>query len=169
MASSSTALFSQTAFGGLSVLPFYVEFLMRSVLLAAVLAAGLPVVARANIPLEQVSFQPQVKGLGCLKPKTLAMVRELIAKIGPIMITSTCGGRHARRSQHYVGKAIDFRPLATSARKAVAAAKQIEAAGGVGSYPNGVVHVDVGDRELAWYGHKRARRQIAYASYGRRR
>lgn len=95
------------------------------------------------------------------------MVKELVAKIGPIKITSTCGGRHARNSQHYRGKAIDFRPLATSSRKAVAVAKSLESTGGVGSYPNGIVHVDVGDLEISWYGHKRSRR-AAYARLARR-
>ncbi|WP_181832729.1 DUF882 domain-containing protein [Bosea caraganae] len=96
------------------------------------------------------------------------MIRELVAKIGPIQITSTCGGRHARRSQHYSGNAVDFRPMATSARKAVAVAKALESTGGVGSYPNGVVHVDVGDREISWFGHKRARTRLAYAGRSRR-
>lgn len=136
---------------------------MRNVLLAALLAAGLPQIAQANIPVEQVSFQPQVKGLSCLKPATLAMVKELIAAIGPIQITSTCGGRHARRSQHYLGKAIDFRPLTTSARRAAKAARAIESVGGVGTYSNGLVHVDVGERELAWHGKRKSRRQVAYA------
>jgi len=137
---------------------------MRNILLVAVLAAGLPQVAQANLPTEHVSFQPQVRGLTCLKPETLAMVKELIAAIGPIQITSTCGGRHARRSQHYLGKAIDFRPLTTSARRAAQAARAIEAVGGVGTYSNGLVHVDVGDRELAWHGKRKSRRQVAYAS-----
>lgn len=141
---------------------------MRKVALAALFAACCPVASSfaADAPLEKISFQPQVKGLGCLKPETLAMIKELIASIGPIQITSTCGGRHARHSQHYRGKAIDFRPLATSPRKAAAAAKAIEAVGGVGTYSNGLVHVDVGEREIAWYGHKRSRR-LAYAGSGR--
>lgn len=139
---------------------------MRKVALAALFAACWSVSpSLANVPLEQISFQAQVKGLGCLKPETLAMIKELVAKIGPIQITSTCGGRHARHSQHYRGNAIDFRPLATSPRKAAAAAKAIESVGGVGSYPNGLVHVDVGDRDIAWYGHKRSRR-LAYAGRG---
>jgi uncharacterized protein YcbK (DUF882 family) len=125
------------------------------------------VAAWANTPPEKISFQPQVKGTSCLKPETLAMISELVAKIGPIQITSTCGGRHARRSQHYSGKAIDFRPLAASTRAAVAAAKALDATGGVGSYPGGLVHVDVGEREHSWFGHKRGRRQ--YAQAGRRR
>lgn len=136
---------------------------MRQLVSAVIIAACLPVVAHANVPLEQISFQPQVKGLGCLKPEAVAMIKELIAKIGPIQITSTCGGRHARHSQHYRGNAIDFRPLATSTRKAVAAAKALQSTGGVGSYPNGVVHADVGEREASWYGHKRANRRLAYA------
>ncbi|HEY5795579.1 MAG TPA: DUF882 domain-containing protein [Bosea sp. (in: a-proteobacteria)] len=90
------------------------------------------------------------------------MIKELTDKIGPIQITSTCGGRHARRSQHYSGNAIDFRPLATSARKAVAVAKSLESTGGVGFYPNGIVHVDVGDLEISWFGHTRGNRRLAY-------
>lgn len=138
---------------------------MQRLIATAFAVACLPTLAWADI--SYVSFQPQVKGLGCLKPEAVAMVKELVAKIGPIQITSTCGGRHARRSQHYSGKAIDFRPLATSARKAVAAAKALESTGGVGSYSNGIVHVDVGDREISWYGHKRSRR-LAYAGRSRR-
>ncbi|WP_210203878.1 DUF882 domain-containing protein [Bosea sp. 124] len=126
------------------------------------MTVALPVFAHADSAIKQVSFQPQVRGLGCLKPDTVAMIKELTDRIGAIQITSTCGGRHARHSQHYRGKAIDFRPLATSARKAVAVAKTLDATGGVGSYPNGIVHVDVGDRELSWFGHKRASRRYAY-------
>lgn len=140
---------------------------MRQFVLAAMLVACCPAISRADASLQQVSFQPQVKSLRCLKPEAVAMVRELVAKIGPIKITSTCGGRHARNSQHYRGKAIDFRPLATSTRKAVAVAKSLDNTGGVGSYPNGIVHVDVGDLEISWYGHKRSRR-VAYARLGRR-
>ena len=135
---------------------------MRCIVAAVILTVSMPVLASADSPIEKVSFQPQVKGMGCLKSEAVAMVKELIDKIGPIQITSTCGGRHARHSQHYSGKAIDFRPLATSARKAVAVAKALESTGGVGSYPNGIVHVDVGDRELSWFGHKRASRRYAY-------
>ena len=137
---------------------------MRRVVLAALVAASVPVYAQANAPIEKVSFQPQVKGLACLKPEALAMIKELVAQIGPIQITSTCGGRHARRSQHYRGNAIDFRPLATSPRKAAAAARALASVGGVGSYSNGLVHADIGERELSWYGHKRSR----YASVGKR-
>ncbi len=139
---------------------------MRCIGMAVIFTVSVPVLARADSAIEQVSFQPQVKGLRCLKAETVAMIRELVEKIGPIQITSTCGGRHARNSQHYKGKAIDFRPLATTPRKAAAVAKTLDAVGGVGSYSNGLVHVDVGDREIAWYGKKRSRR-LAYAGRGR--
>lgn len=137
---------------------------MRRVVLAALVAASVPVYAQANTTIDKVSFQPQVKGLACLQPETLAMIKELVAQIGPIQITSTCGGRHARNSQHYSGRAIDFRPVATSARKAAAAARALASVGGVGTYSNGLVHADVGAREVSWYGHKRSR----YASASKR-
>ncbi len=140
---------------------------MRCIVMAVIFTVSVPVLARADSAIEQVSFQPQVKGLRCLKAETVAMIRELVEKIGPIQITSTCGGRHARNSQHYSGKAIDFRPLATTPRKAAAVAKTLEAVGGVGSYSNGLVHVDVGDRQLAWYGVKRSHRRFAYNPRGR--
>lgn len=135
---------------------------MRCIVAAVIFTVSVPVLARAEPVIQQVSFQPQVKSLRCLKPETVAMIRELVEKIGAIEITSTCGGRHARHSQHYSGKAIDFRPLATTPRKAAATAKTLDAVGGVGSYSNGLVHVDVGDRQLAWYGIKRASRRYAY-------
>jgi len=133
-------------------------------MLLACVSAFLPAVALADEPIQKISFQPQVKGLGCLKPETRSMITALIDKIGPIQITSTCGGRHARHSQHYLGLAIDFRPMAVSARKAAAAARSLEIVGGVGTYSNGLVHADVGQREASWYGHKRSR----YASAAKR-
>ncbi len=126
-------------------------------MLLACLSAFLPAVALADEPIQKISLQPQVKGLGCLKPEARAMITELVAKIGPIQITSTCGGRHARHSQHYLGRAIDFRPLATSSRKAAAAARSLASVGGVGTYSNGLVHADVGAREASWHGYKRSR------------
>ena len=135
---------------------------MRLLMTAVFIAASVPAIA-ADVAAAKISFQPQVKGAACLKREMLAMIDDLVAKIGPIQITSTCGGRHARRSQHYSGKAIDFRPLATSARKTAAVARSLGSVGGVGTYSNGLVHADVGDRELSWHGYKRAKRRYAYA------
>lgn len=136
---------------------------MRQFVLATLIVAGSSALSHAEGSLDKISFQPQVKGLSCLKSETRAMIRELVEKIGPIQITSTCGGRHARNSQHYRGKAIDFRPLATTPRKAAAVARSMDSIGGVGSYSNGLVHVDVGERQLSWFGHKRAKRRLAFA------
>lgn len=136
---------------------------MRSIVAAVILTISMPVLAHADASIEKVSFQPQVRGLGCLKPEAIAMIKELTDKIGPIEITSTCGGRHAKRSQHYSGNAIDFRPRATSARKAAAVAKTLDNVGGVGTYSNGLVHVDVGDLQISWFGRKGgANRRLAY-------
>ena len=131
---------------------------MRRLMLLAFALSLLPRAASADVPIDKISFQPQVKNLHCLKPETVAMITDLVAKIGPIEITSTCGGRHARHSQHYAGRAIDFRPLETTPRKAAAAARSLEAVGGVGTYSNGLVHADVGAREASWHGHKRSTR-----------
>ena len=136
---------------------------MRSIVADVILTVSMPVLAHADSSVKQVSFQPQVKGLGCLKPAAVAMIKELTDKIGPIQITSTCGGRHARHSQHYSGNAIDFRPLATSTRKAAAVAKTLDNIGGVGTYSNGLVHADVGELQISWYGRKRGNnRRLAY-------
>lgn len=140
--------------------------MMRRSSLLAFVFGFLPAAAFADIPAQKISFQLQVKGLHCLKPETLAMISELVAKIGPIQVTSTCGGRHARHSQHYSGNAIDFRPLATSPRKAAAAARSLASVGGVGSYSNGLLHADVGEREISWYGHKRSRYAAAQKRSG---
>lgn len=141
--------------------------MMRRSSLLALVFGLLPVAAFADTPSQKISFQPQVKGLHCLKPETVAMISELVARIGPIQVTSTCGGRHARHSQHYSGKAIDFRPLATSPRKAAAVARSLASVGGVGSYSNGLLHADVGEREISWYGHKRSRYAAAASKRSR--
>lgn len=117
----------------------------------------------------QISFQPQVRGLGCLRPAARAMVYNLVARIGPIIVTSTCGGRHAHNSQHHRGNAIDFRPLRTTPRGAVAALRGMPEVGGIGSYSNGLVHADVGERKLAWHGRGGRGRGRAYAYNGRSR
>lgn len=114
-----------------------------------------------------VSFQPQVRGLGCLQPRARAMISHLTARIGPIQITSTCGGRHVHNSQHYRGNAIDFRPRSASVGAALAALRSMPEVGGIGSYPGGLIHADVGTREASWYGHRGFRAQ--YASLKRKR
>jgi hypothetical protein len=138
--------------------------------LAAALVAATPVLARESVPhAGSISFQPQVRGMGCLRAETRAMVRQLVSRIGPIQITSTCGGRHARGSQHYRGRAVDFRPKRTSSRGAVSALKHMAQVGGVGSYANGIVHADVGNVVHSWFGRGSKQRHGQYSSRGHRR
>ena len=136
-------------------------------ILAASFVIVTPALARDIDRTGSISLQPQVKGLGCLRSETRAMVRSLVSRIGPIQITSTCGGRHASRSQHYRGKAIDFRPRAASVRGAVAALRRMPQVGGVGSYSNGIVHADVGERVHSWHGRGSGRRYARGKAYGR--
>jgi uncharacterized protein YcbK (DUF882 family) len=129
----------------------------KGVLLGASLLIFSGGAAQAN----SISFQPQVKSLSCLTSQARTMVHRLAEKIGPIEITSTCRGRHARRSQHYRGNAVDFRPKAVSARVAVAALRGLPEVGGVGSYGNGIVHADVGDLVHSWHGKGSSKRRFA--------
>ena len=121
----------------------------RTPMSAAALALALAGPACAT----EVALQPQVHGLGCLKAETKAMMRDLQARIGMIEVTSTCGGHHARHSQHYAGRAFDFRPVSVSPSKAVAVLRSMPGVGGTGSYPNGIVHADVGELRHTWFGH----------------
>ena len=121
----------------------------------------------------RVSFQPQVHSLGCLRPRARAMVGQITSRIGPIQVTSTCGGRHAHNSKHYRGLAIDFRPQATSQRAALAALRGMSIIGGLGGYSGGLIHADAGEARISWYGRGRSRyarhhhRHYRYASYRR--
>lgn len=98
--------------------------------------------------------------MGCLRPKTRAMIGQLTSRIGPIQITSTCGGHHAHNSQHYRGNAIDFRPLAVSQGRALAVLRTMPIVGGIGGYSGGLVHADVGERVASWY-HRGSRHRFA--------
>lgn len=114
-----------------------------------------------------VSYQPQVHGMGCLRPQTRVMIAQLTSRIGPIQITSTCGGRHAHNSQHYRGNAIDFRPVRASVGSTLAVLRSMSIVGGIGSYSGGLIHADVGDRVAQWHGRGRSRfarhRHLNYA------
>ena len=92
------------------------------------------------------------------------VVEAIVERIGAIEITSTCGGRHARHSAHYSGKAIDFRPKAVTSRTAVAQLHSLPEARGIGAYSNGLVHADVADRDYAWGGRGSDRRVTRLAN-----
>lgn len=109
----------------------------------------------------QVSFQPQVHGLGCLQPSARAMVAHIVQRIGAIQITSTCGGRHARHSMHYRGLAVDFRPRSVSPARAAQVLHSMPEISGIGTYRNGLIHADVGGSHYAgpMRGVRRSRRR----------
>ncbi len=133
---------------------------MRSLLsLALLVVCSLGAMHEARAASTYVSFQPQVRGMGCLQPRTRAMISHLTSRIGPIEITSTCGGRHAHNSQHYRGAAVDFRPRTASVAATLSVLRSMPEVGGIGSYSGGLIHADIGQRRMAWYG--RMRRHLA--------
>jgi hypothetical protein len=137
---------------------------MRYGVLAAILITVTPAHAGDSNCSGSVCLQPQVKGLTCLKNETRKLVEAIVARIGAIEITSTCGGRHARRSAHYSGKAIDFRPKAVASRTAVAQLRTLPEARGIGSYSNGLLHADVADRDFTWHGRGAGRKVTRLAN-----
>lgn len=136
---------------------------MKYLALAVAALLVTPVSAQEKQCEGSVCFQPQVKGTSCLKPETRKMVEDIVARIGQIEITSTCGGRHARRSAHYSGKAVDFRPKATTPRLAAKQLRDMPQVRGVGTYSNGLLHADVGDRVFSWHGRGSGRRGVRVA------
>ncbi len=102
-------------------------------------------------------FQKKAR-TACLKPEVWSVLNRVTARFGKIEVTSGCDGRHARRSLHYSGRAVDFRPMAASPGAVIAYVRQIPGVGGVGSYGGGLIHADVGERKLSWHGRGSGRR-----------
>ena len=100
-------------------------------------------------------FQSKAR-TSCLKPQVWSALRAVAARIGPLEVTSGCDGRHARRSHHYSGRAVDFRPMRASSRSAVAVLRTLPQVGGVGTYSNGLVHADIGPLRHSWHGQRRS-------------
>ena len=122
------------------------------------------------------SFCYQKKArVSCLKPSTWDMMRKIAARAGRIEITSACDGKHARRSYHYVGQAVDFRPMQTSARVALGLLRGMAEVGGIGTYGNGLLHADTRSYRISWHHFRKARvryarirRPMASAQYRQR-
>ena len=131
----------------------------RPAIIVSMLMTSLPAHAAGSCDRE-ICFQPKAK-VGCLTSTTWGMLDRLVARIGVIEVASACDGRHARRSAHYRGEAIDFRPLQATPRAAIAVLKTMPEVGGIGSYSNGLVHADVAPRKLTWFRHLKTSR---YAS-----
>ena len=130
--------------------------LLARITASAFCVALLPLSARAETPFADycegnICFQGKVQ-MGCMTSEARTLMRTIAQRFGKIEIASACDGRHARRSAHYVGKAFDFRPYQATRAEVVAFLKASPNVGGVGTYPNGLIHADVGDRKMAWYG-----------------
>ena len=78
-------------------------------------------------------------------------------EVGRLEITSGCDGKHAPRSFHYSGQAVDFRPLDASQEAVVEVLQRLPEVGGIGTYPRKLVHADIGARKFAWHGQQRSR------------
>jgi uncharacterized protein YcbK (DUF882 family) len=107
-------------------------------------------------------FQNKAR-VSCLKPAVWGILHQVAARVGPIEVTSGCDGKHARRSHHYTGGAVDFRPMRASSRLAVAVLRTLPEVGGIGTYSNGLVHADIGQLKHAWHGGGKQRIRYARA------
>lgn len=130
--------------------------LLARITASAFCVALLPLSARAETPFADycegnICFQGKVQ-MGCMTSEARSLMRTIAQRFGKIEIASACDGRHARRSAHYVGKAFDFRPFQATRAEVVAFLKGSPDVGGVGTYSNGLIHADVGDRKMAWHG-----------------
>jgi hypothetical protein len=99
--------------------------------------------------------------VSCLKPSAWDLMHKIAARIGRLEITSVCDGKHARRSYHYVGQAVDFRPMETSSRVALAVLRSMPEVGGIGTYSNGLIHVDTRGQRVSWFQFRKARTRFA--------
>ena len=108
-------------------------------------AAALVMLGSAASASTAVMTQPQAH-TGCLRPQVWGMINRLTSQIGPIQVTSACGGHHVRNSMHYRGLAIDFRPGAVSQSTAIQVASSDPSVGAVLREGRGLIHVDLGDR-----------------------
>jgi hypothetical protein len=98
----------------------------------------------------------------CLKPEVWSILHKVAARVGRLEITSGCDGKHAKRSYHYSGRAVDFRPMQASASATLGVLRGMPEVGGIGSYGNGLLHADVRPTRIAWHGKRTTR--VAAAS-----
>jgi hypothetical protein len=89
---------------------------------------------------------PRVRA-SCFPARLSAILAHIAARTGRRPLV-TSGGRHKGRrgSMHRTCRAADIRVPGVSVSKIVAAARSAPGIGGIGTYCNGIVHVDVGPR-----------------------
>ncbi|WP_064681373.1 YcbK family protein [Rhizobium bangladeshense] len=85
---------------------------------------------------------------GCFPTRLRAILSHIAAKTGRRPIVTSGHRPHPRRHGSLHGKclAADIRMPGLSERTIVAAAKSAPGIGGIGTYCNGIVHVDVGPK-----------------------
>ncbi|MBD9374055.1 DUF882 domain-containing protein [Rhizobium sp. ARZ01] len=99
---------------------------------------------KARVTLAYATQTPRVRH-SCFPGRLQAVLAHIAAQTGrrPLVTSGhRSGGR--RGSYHRKCMAADIRVPGVSVRKIVAAAKSAPGIGGIGTYCNGIVHVDVG-------------------------
>lgn len=99
--------------------------------------------------------------VSCLKPGVWNVLNKVAAQVGRLEITSGCDGKHASKSFHYSGRAVDFRAINASQKDVVAVLRKLPEVGGIGTYTRSLVHADIGNRKAAWHGQQGSRRRVA--------
>ena len=94
-------------------------------------------------------FQKKAR-TSCLQSEMWGVLNKVAAQVGRLEITSGCDGKHAKKSYHYSGRAVDFRPMDASVRTTLAVLREMPDVGGIGSYGNGLIHADVRPARITW-------------------
>lgn len=127
-----------------------------------------------TLPAHNPSTSPSLSGdsirwvasAGCLASTLRAVLAQVAANFGPLIVNSTCrspshnrrvGG--APRSYHLTGNAVDFR-VRSDFGGVLAFLSRLRSVGGLTHYGSGVFHIDTGPRR-SWgpssWGHRRIR------------
>ena len=94
-------------------------------------------------------FQKKAR-TSCLQSEMWGVLNKVATQVGRLEITSGCDGKHAKKSYHYSGRAVDFRPMDASVRTTLAVLREMPDVGGIGSYGNGLIHADVRPARITW-------------------
>lgn len=133
--------------------------MLRISILAGLLLLPVPAFA-SDYCQGDLCFQKKAR-VNCLKPGVWDMLHKVTARIGRLEITSACDGKHARHSYHYLGQAVDFRPMQASVGAALAVLRGMSDVGGIGTYSNGLLHADIRSQRVAWHQYRAPRARFA--------
>lgn len=135
--------------------------MLRIILMLGLLL--LPVSASARDYCEGNFCYQKKTRVNCLRPGVWDVLNKVVARVGRLEITSACDGKHASRSFHYSGQAVDFRAMQATQRAVVAVLRTLPEVGGIGTYARSLVHADIGGRKFAWHGQQTGRVRYARA------